>query len=147
MHLGDKLKLYRRGKDLDQFQMAEILQISHRKYQDIEKTGVVQKVGDYQKIKNILGEPTQINAQIEEKKQVHPDVAMDIIANLTESNRMLAEANLILANKINSGGLSSTSSSSKMKGKVSTDPTEEMQPGIQEKSSEGKRKRKDSVQH
>lgn len=28
---------------------------------------------------------------------------MDIIANLTESNRMLAEATLILANKINSG--------------------------------------------
>lgn len=99
MHLGDKLKMYRKQNNLDQFQMAELLKISHRKYQDIEKTGIVLKTGDQEKIRNILAGNAQDDAQGSKKQDgIDP---LSIIANLTESNRMLAEANLILANKIN----------------------------------------------
>lgn len=104
MHLGDKLKIYRNGKDLDQFQMAELVKVSHRKYQQIEKTGIVQKVGDLKVIKDILGESTQISAHEENKIDASKDSYISIIANLTESNRMLAEAQLKLANTISSGG-------------------------------------------
>lgn len=146
MHLGTKLKLYRKEKNLDQFQMADILKISHRKYQDIEKTGIILKAGDQQAIRNILEDSTQNITHMQANKEAGAD-PLSIIANLTESNRMLAEANLILANKINSNAPVQASSSSKGKGKVSSDPTEQMQPGKQETGYEGRKKQKDSVQH
>lgn len=108
MHLGEKLKLYRKSKDLDQFQMAEIVGVSHRKYQDIEKTGIILRTVDKERIREILQGTAQDVAQAEIKKEVGVD-PLSIIANLTESNRMLAEANLILANKINSGASDSAS--------------------------------------
>lgn len=95
MHLGEKLKLYRKVRDLDQFQMAEIVGVSHRKYQDIEKTGIVLKTGDQLKIRALLEENAQNAAQSDVKKEASPD-PLAIIASLTESNRILAESNKIL---------------------------------------------------
>lgn len=58
MHLGDKLKLYRKAKDLDQLQMAELIGISERTYRGVEKTGIVTKAKDLASIRKILAEST-----------------------------------------------------------------------------------------
>lgn len=161
MHLGEKLKLYRREKDLDQFQMAEKLEVSHRKYQEIEKTGIIQKVGDLKKIKEILEENAQPNAQTVNLGDENP--TLQAIANLTKSidrlvrtnenlsmsNVKLATTNERLANEVlaNSGGRGGASTTSTQKGKAGKDQIE-LLPDTQENDSEkSPRKRKDSVQH
>lgn len=60
MHLGDKLKLYRKKRDLDQPQMATIVGVSYRTYQEIERTGIIKKSKDIEAIKKILSEKEQI---------------------------------------------------------------------------------------
>lgn len=134
MHLGDKLKLYRKSRDLDQFQMAEILKVSHRKYQEIEKTGIVLKAADQQNIREVLEGGAQNITHARAAKSEEADPLL-IIASLTESNRMLAEANLLLAKKINSDTPAVASVSSTEKEIVSSNPVEEMQPGTQGKRS------------
>jgi phage repressor protein C with HTH and peptisase S24 domain len=59
-HLGDILKAYRVENDLTQPQMAVLLDIGYRTYQDIEKTGAVKKAGVLVKIQ----EKTGIDAQL-----------------------------------------------------------------------------------
>lgn len=76
MHLGQKLKLYRREHGLDQFEMAEKVGVSHRKYQEIEKTGIIQKVGDLATVNKILNENAQKDAQ-EARKEVPPKTDLD----------------------------------------------------------------------
>lgn len=132
---------YKTGKSLEE--IAADIGYSRPYLNKVKLSGSGDKVSGI--LKATYGEILQ-NVRLGEKKEVGAD-PLSIIANLTESNRMLAEANLILANKINSSVPASVSSSSKGKGKVLTDPTEEMQPGKQETSFAGKKKQKDSVQH
>jgi transcriptional regulator with XRE-family HTH domain len=100
MHLGDKLKLYRKEKGLDQFQMADKVGVSHRKYQEIEKTGIIQKVGDLAVVNKLLNENTQSvaheNPPTDELNQVLPmgDVRItvgDYIKKIEENARKVEE--------------------------------------------------------
>jgi DNA-binding XRE family transcriptional regulator len=62
MHLGDKLKMYRKGKDMDQKQMADLLDIGYRTYQEIERTGIVTKAKTKEQISKILAGQGQVSA-------------------------------------------------------------------------------------
>lgn len=54
---------YRNSKDLNQEQMASLIGVSYRNYQNIESTGVVKKVDVLENIKNVTGyDDTQIIA-------------------------------------------------------------------------------------
>lgn len=68
MHLGEKLKLYRKSKDLSQPQMADVLGIAYRTYQEIERTGIITKAAVASKVQDILKDNTQKNADDAQKK-------------------------------------------------------------------------------
>lgn len=160
MHYGEKLKLYRKEKDLDQFQMAEKLEVSHRKYQEIEKTGIIQKVGDLKKVREILGETAQSNAQ--SANSGDQDATLQAIANLTKSidrlvrtnenlsisNVKLATTNERLANEVlaNSAGRAGASTTLTQKGKASKDSIELLQDKPGSGSEKIPHKQKGSVQ-
>lgn len=90
MHLGDKLKLYRKGKDLDQRQMADILLIGYRTYQEIERTGIVTKAKVAQDIRQILAGNEQILAP---KEQEMPSDKDRTISDQAYSIRKLTDTN------------------------------------------------------
>lgn len=55
MHLGEKLKQFRKARNFDQPAMAAFLGIGYRTYQAIEATGEVKKTTDVDKIKAKTG--------------------------------------------------------------------------------------------
>lgn len=88
-HLGEKLKLVRLAKDMNQTQMAEFLGVSFRSYQDIEKTGKIKK----SEIKDSILKRTGIDTQIAANSG-HADApgyvpASDLIQVLKEHNEFL----------------------------------------------------------
>lgn len=74
MHLGEKLKLYRKSKDLSQPQMADVLGIAYRTYQEIERTGIITKAAVASKVQDILKDNTQKNADDAQKKSPKEEI-------------------------------------------------------------------------
>lgn len=144
MHLGEKLKLYRKAKDLDQPQMAVIVGVAYRTYQEIERTGIITKTRILQKVNDILeGKEQKIADDTQEIEEQEADSdPMSIIANLTVSNRMLAQATLILAKKINSNASAGASQPSQPTKPLLPDPTGGLKgkPDTDFDEKEGKRK-------
>lgn len=68
LDLSEKLKEFRKRNRLDQFKMAELVGVSHRTYQDIEKTGKVKKAKDLKAINDILEGDTQKGAQFQDEE-------------------------------------------------------------------------------
>lgn len=115
MHLGDKLKLYRKARDLDQYQMAELIGVSVRTYGDIEKKGIVTKAKDISAIRKILADDQQKNSDKKEQSFQEEETHLQIIAKLTASveylaqstkelvknNTKLVDSNILLVKKIN----------------------------------------------
>jgi transcriptional regulator with XRE-family HTH domain len=62
-HLGEKLKKYRKAKELSQSEMATELKVGLRTYQGIEKTGKVAKSDLLEAIQKRVGLNTQKNAR------------------------------------------------------------------------------------
>lgn len=96
MHLGEKLKLYRKKHDLDQPQMAERVGVSYRTYQEMERTGIIKKAKDISTVKSLLEEKEQNSAQNETQKQSSPlplggtNVTLaDYIQEIKENNAFL----------------------------------------------------------
>lgn len=107
MHLGEKLKLYRKKHDLDQPQMADKVGVSYRTYQDIERTGIIKKAKDIATVKNILDEKEQLPAQWQTQKNTDPlkpgdaEITLnDYINEIKEHNRFLKALLLDKTNKI-----------------------------------------------
>lgn len=96
MHIGEKLKLYRKKLDLDQPQMAARMGVSYRTYQEIERTGIIKKAKDIAMAKSLLGEKEQVSAQVETQKRTdaltsgdNPITLNDYINELKENNKFL----------------------------------------------------------
>lgn len=108
MHLGDKLKLYRKRKDLDQRQMAGLLDVGYRTYQEIERTGIVTKSATKEQISKLLEGNTQVSASKEEAStdgwyRAKIDDLIRTNEKHADNYGRLSEAYLVLAGKINSG--------------------------------------------
>lgn len=99
-HLGDKLKDYRKAKTWNQFEMSDYLGFSNRKYQDIEKTGKVDKVEDLQIITQKTGIDTQRNTYegVPDKTKKNIEAASNKVMHKDLSS--LIESNLILSRAI-----------------------------------------------
>lgn len=99
-HLGDKLKAYRKAKPWNQFEMSDYLGFSNRKYQDIEKTGKVDKVEDLQTITQKTGIDTQniAHEDIPDKTKKKIESAENKATKKDLSS--LIESNLILSRSI-----------------------------------------------
>lgn len=97
-HIGDKLKIYRTEKDINQSRMAELLNVGFRTYQDIEKTGIVKKADVLQRINKVIGQyaqnsahPTsQVNEPEEDYEKLYVSELKDKIRILQEHNSFLA---------------------------------------------------------
>lgn len=100
MHLGEKLKLYRKKKDLDQPEMAAQLGIGYRTYQEIERTGIITKANIKEKVFQLLEDKQQAT----DTQKFAGEDKDKTIYNLSEAQIIQARAILILAGKINSGG-------------------------------------------
>lgn len=94
-HLGDKLKKWRLSKEWKQPEMADFLDIGHRTYQSIEKTGEVKKADDLDRILKKTGIPlTQIIAQNGAKISADKDLL--IIELQKDVLRLEARVNVLL---------------------------------------------------
>lgn len=118
MHLGEKLKIYRRSKDLDQPEMADLVGVAYRTYQEIERTGIVTKSKVQERIREILDEKKQISADDTQNLVKEPAVdyskheplTRQEISEMIHTNKMQAEAILHLSRAISSNVNGSTSS-------------------------------------
>jgi transcriptional regulator with XRE-family HTH domain len=98
-HLGDKLKEYRTKKNWKQPQMAEYLQIGNRTYQSIEKTGIVKKAEDLERITKKTGlSDTQKNAPQRSEDLIEIKVDRDLLAAEMQKDiiRINAKVNVVL---------------------------------------------------
>lgn len=95
-HLGDKLKAFRRGKNWKQPQMADYLDIGHRAYQDIEKSGIVKKSDVLARIKNKTAIDTQIfSPDISGQSELMPI----LVELMKKQNTILENQNSIITDK------------------------------------------------
>lgn len=117
MHLGDKLKLYRKAKDLDQIQMAELIGVSVRTYGEIEKKGIVLKAQTHSAIRKILADDQQKSSErqsLPENEESHLQIIAKLTAsveylaqstkNLVKNNTQLVQSNSQLVRKVMSSG-------------------------------------------
>lgn len=99
MHLGDKLKEYKKQKDKDQKQMAGLLGFSVRKYAEIERTGEVTKVEDQEVIYKLIGGDKQKDAYSGIKYETKEDILRMLDKSL-DANIRHASANEENANNL-----------------------------------------------
>lgn len=92
MHLGEKLKAFKKQNNKDQEQMAELVGVSIRKYAQIERTGAITKVEDREKIEELLGLKKQISADLKRSYETKEDILMMLDKSLDANNRH-ADAN------------------------------------------------------
>lgn len=84
MHLGEKLKLYRKRKSLDQPQMAKIVGVSYRSYQEIERTGIVKKSDVLANVNRVLADKEQIPARNETQESASKSVDIGVAEYIAE---------------------------------------------------------------
>lgn len=152
MHLGEKLKIYRRSKDLDQPEMADLVGVGYRTYQEIERTGIVTKAKVHEKIREILEDKTPVLA--DENKNLAMEPAVDYskhepltrqeISEMIHTNKMQAEAILHLSKAISSNALALASSPSPETKRLLHDPSGQMRGKSNTGSDEKANKQKDT---
>lgn len=93
-HLGERLKDYREGSNLTQQQMAELLDIGYRTYQEIEKTGIVAKTDAMERI----GKYVKNGAQKDSDKDKYTELLEKTVDDLKKDKdffQRLVESNLM----------------------------------------------------
>lgn len=125
MFTGDQIRLTRKKRGLSAEKLAEVLGTSKDNIYKWEKGHRPQSGEAYQKVENWLGGKLENVPRETESTDRGIDTLMQAVLNLTESNKILAESNRVLAYKINSDGTGVISPPLQEKNVVQLDPVEQ----------------------
>lgn len=99
--LSQKLKDYKKSKGLSQQEMAQLLQVGYRSYQDIEKTGKVAKADTLERIRTFLQLSTQEVADAISTIPISKEGLQEkYIRALEENNQLLKKGNKELVDQL-----------------------------------------------